>query len=565
MIKASGAQIITHILKLEGITTVAGIPGGSILPLYNELNKSQIKHVLVRHEQSAGFVAQGMARSTGKCAVCFATSGPGAMNLLTSIADARADSVPVVAITGQVSTSLIGTDAFQEVDTFGLSFPITKYSVMVKDALELLTVLPEAFNIAVSGRPGPVLIDVPVDVQNQVVKFDEWPDIKELHQIKKSDFARRFCSPVSELKSTLPAISKMLLSNSKSVLYIGGGCNSPEGAKAVKEFLSVYNCPVVHSMMAIGVVPKECPNNFGMVGIHGKEEANNLLNQAQLIFACGVRFDERALGRIKFDKNKKLIHLDLDAAEVNKIIESTLSCVGEVESLLPAITEKIREDILKHTEGISEYHNYFILKNGLKKNEGLIYSKVPMFLKKTNFIKPQKFINQFFGKSNDYIFTTDVGQHQLWATNYCNVESTRKFLTSGSLGTMGFGLPAAIGASIANPSKKIICLSGDGSIMMNIQELALLNELNLNVTVIVFKNGTLGLVKQQQDQFFKKNHSASIFESDVNLEQIAKGFGLDSFTLNDIPQEMWEEKINQKGPHFAVVNIHQDEEVQTWN
>ncbi|MBQ5433602.1 MAG: acetolactate synthase large subunit, partial [Treponema sp.] len=269
MIKATGSQIIIKLLEAEGIKTVAGIPGGSILPLYDELNRSSIKHVLVRQEQAAGFIAQGMSRSSGKPAVCMATSGPGAMNLLTAIADARCDSVPIIAITGQVNSSLIGTDAFQEADTFGLSFPITKHSMMIKDPLELLTAIPKAFSIAVSGRPGPVLIDIPRDVQTATVTFDKWPSAKALSSAADTLTARRFVTPQKQIGPIISGMVDALLKSSKPVLFLGGGCNSQKASEEINKFLGCYDAAVVTSLMGIGIVPRSSRNNFGMVGMHG--------------------------------------------------------------------------------------------------------------------------------------------------------------------------------------------------------------------------------------------------------------------------------------------------------
>ncbi len=285
--KKTGSEIITTLLEMHGVTTVAGIPGGSILPLYDELNRSNIKHVLVRHEQAAGFIAQGMARSTGSVAVCMATSGPGAMNLLTAIADARCDSVPIIAITGQVNTTLLGTDAFQEADTFGLSFSITKHSVMVKDAKDLLTVIPEAFKIAKNGRPGPVLIDVPRNVQMQEVEFDAWPEIED---VKIKDNANvRFHTPASEYASKMEAISNLMKDSKKPVLFLGGGCNSVEAAKELDKFLKLYKVPVTVSLMGIGSVPESSDLWTGMVGMHGSYAANYAMYNSDLVIAAGVR------------------------------------------------------------------------------------------------------------------------------------------------------------------------------------------------------------------------------------------------------------------------------------
>ncbi len=555
--KHTGAQIIVKLLEMYGIETVAGIPGGSILPLYDELNRSSIRHVLVRHEQAAGFIAQGMARSTGKPAVCLATSGPGAMNLLTAIADARADSIPIIAITGQVNTSLIGTDAFQEADTFGLSFPITKHSIFIKTPYDLLDAIPKAFEIATSGRPGPVLIDVPRDVQLKECDFDAWPDIKKirLHDI-------RFHTPIDEYSEKMGKITDLLAAAKRPVLYCGGGCDSEEAASGIKAFLQNYRLPVVTSLMGLGCVPESSDCFIGMVGMHGSHAANVAMHDSDLVIAAGVRFDDRATGLVsKFCPDAKIIHIDIDAAEVDKILESYISVVADVESVFPVIAQLVNEkkitgdeNWLKKISKIKkECHS---VECGRPKNEKLanpreIISKIPELAAAAG-LAP-----------DGLIATTDVGQHQMWAAQYYPVERPRSFLTSGSLGTMGFGLPAAIGAAIANPSKRIVCFSGDGSIMMNVQEMATLAELNLPVTIIVFQNGTLGMVYQQQKFLFDKNYSASVFGRSPDLLSIARGFGLESIDADSDAE--WYKKAfdnnRQNKPCFVRISVDSEENV----
>ena len=332
--KKTGAQIIVHLLEMHGIQTVAGIPGGSILPLYDELTRSKLKHILVRHEQAAGFIAQGIARTTGKPAVCLATSGPGAMNLLTSVADARCDSVPIIAITGQVNTTLIGTDAFQEADTFGLSFPITKHSIMVKSPEELLTAIPQAFAIAMNGRPGPVLIDVPRDVQLKECEFENWPKI-----INLTEEEVRFHTKKDALSLLIKNAADLITSAKKPVLFLGGGCNSPAASKALRSFTKEFPMPVTSSLMGLGAISKTDELFAGMVGMHGTYAANFAMHDADLIIAAGVRFDDRATGVVsKFCPSAKIIHIDIDAAEINKILPSSVSIIARVENVFDDIT-----------------------------------------------------------------------------------------------------------------------------------------------------------------------------------------------------------------------------------
>ena len=556
--KATGSQIIVTLLERAGIKTVAGIPGGSILPLYDELNRSSIRHVLVRQEQAAGFIAQGMARSTGRPAVCMATSGPGAMNLLTAIADARCDSVPIVAITGQVNTALIGTDAFQEADTFGLSFPITKHSMMIKNAPDLLTAIPKAFAIAMSGRPGPVLVDVPRDVQTAVVEFDAWPEMPSLP-------ATRFATTAQEMPIIIEEICRVLLAAKKPVLYVGGGCNTEKASAVIADFLQIYGCAVTTSLMGIGAVPRSYRNNFAMVGMHGSYAANHAMHDADVVLAAGVRFDDRATGVIcKFCPDAQILHIDIDAAEINKILPSHSAVVGNVEEVFPLLTSALT-GAANVLEGAAEREAWLEeLRKVYAETESLELGRsaaVPQ-----DAVNPRAFIRSLPDyaekagvRKEDIIVTTDVGQHQMWSAQYYPVEKARQFLTSGSLGTMGFGLPAAIGAALANPGKRVICMSGDGSILMNVQELATLSELGLDVTVIVLQNGTLGMVRQQQEYLFAKNYSASIFEKQPDLVAVARGFGVDAVDVSCDAD--WYQKAFSAGPHFALLPIAMAENV----
>ena len=557
--KLTGAQIIVKILENNGIKMVSGIPGGSILPLYDELQRSSIRHILVRQEQAAGFIAQGIARSTGSVAVCMATSGPGAMNLLTAIADARCDSIPIIAITGQVNTSLIGTDAFQEADTFGLSFPITKHSVMVKSARELLEAVPLAFEIAVNGRPGPVLIDVPRNVQLETIEIESEDELKK--PVSEHPVVKFHVNP-EEMIDKLKKMTALISESKRAVLYCGGGCNSKQASEGLLSFLEKYPVPVVSSLMGLGCIPRNRKEFIGMLGMHGSYAANSAMHDADLVIAAGVRFDDRATGLVnQFCPSAKIIHIDIDAAEIDKIMESTVSIVADVESVMPGLSEVIAEkkikadpDWLKKIISIKEKNDSIEL--GRPSGEKLanpreIISKIPEYARQC-------------GISEDkLIITTDVGQHQMWAAQYYPVKSPKTFLTSGSLGTMGFGLPAAIGAALANKDKRIVCFSGDGSIMMNVQELATLCELNLPVTIIVFQNGTLGMVYQQQKYLFDKNYSASVFDRQPDLLAIAEGFGIESIDADSDPlwyNKAFDEKRNNK-PCFVRISVDPEESV----
>ena len=553
--KLTGAQIIVKLLEMYGIDTVAGMPGGMILPLYDELNRSSIRHVLIRHEQAAGFIAQGIARTTGKPAVCMVTSGPGAMNLLTSIADARADSVPIIAITGQVNTTQIGTDAFQEADTFGLSFPITKHSILVKSPEELLTAIPTAFAVAVNGRPGPVLIDIPRDVQLKEIEIDTLPDVVDA----KSQNVR-FHTPIDEYSSKIETITALLAKSKRPVLFCGGGCNTKAAADGIKKLTDSYKMPVVTSLMGLGCIPKSSPLFIGMIGMHGSYAANVAMHDSDLVIAAGVRFDDRATGLVsKFCPNAKIVHIDIDAAEVDKILASTVSIIADVESIFPVIAEVIRE------KGIASDPAWLNKIQELKSHSESDTAGRP---DGESLINPRTFISSIPELSaaagipaEDLIVTTDVGQHQMWAAQYYPIERPRSFLTSGSLGTMGFGLPVAIGAALANPEKRIVCFSGDGSIMMNLQELATLAEQNLPVTVIIFENRTLGMVYQQQKYLFNKNYSASVFGYVPDFIQLAKGFGIRAVDAGENPdwyKTAFDSK-NENKPCIVRVKIDSEE------
>ncbi len=541
MITATGAQIIVTLLEKLGTKVVAGIPGGSTLPLYDELYTSNIRHILMRHEQACGFFAQGISRTTDEVAVCLATSGPGAMNLLTAIADARADSIPLVAITGQVNLSLIGTDAFQEADTFGLSFPITKHSIMVKSPEELLTAIPKAFRIANEGRKGPVLLDIPRDIQLQKATFEKWPEIN----IENSN-PIRYGTEGNDFDACIDEVAKLLDNSTAPVFYVGGGCNNPKTAKALMAFLDSYKAPVITSLMGIGCVPHFHESNCGMVGMHGTMTANRVMHDSDLVIAIGTRFDDRATGLIaEFCPNASIVHVDIDAAEVNKIFDAKVYIVSEAEKFLKEITKKLihKKEFTAHIEMRKKE-----IEESLEKcSPGRFISTIPSLAKSAGI------------SESDIIVSTDVGQHQMWTAQFYPINRPRQLLTSGSLGTMGFGLPTAIGAAMANPDKRIICFSGDGSIMMNIQELATLSELNLDVTVIVLDNGVLGMVRQQQHYLFNGNLSASVFEKKPNLLEIAKGFDIvavDTFTSG------WNTIAFPKkgsGPRFVVCKIAPEE------
>jgi len=527
----SGAEIIIKLLEQEGVEIVAGIPGGANLPLYDALYNSKIKHVLARHEQGAGFIAQGMARSTGKAAVCIATSGPGATNLLTAIADAKMDSVPLVALTGQVSSHLIGSDAFQEVDMYGLTVPITKHNYLVNCAQDLLHIIPEAFHLAQSGRPGPVAIDIPKDIQTQEIEIDKWPAVPAV----KPE------SPMID-RAAIEAAAELIKKAKRPVLYIGGGMVQSGASPALLELAHKNSIPVVTTLMGLGSFPDQDPLYLGMLGMHGSRYTNFIINEADLLLAFGVRFDDRATGNINaFCPHAAVVHADIDPAELDKLRPAHVSIRGDIgdifANLLPLVGVNPRRRWLKRVEEIKGRHP-FVMPGP------------------HDHYHPLNIIRHLSGQvSSDTIITTDVGQHQMWVAQAYPFTRPRTLLTSGSLGTMGFGLPAAIGAALADPGRRVLCFSGDGSILMNIQELATLADWQLNIAIVLFNNGHLGLVRQQQELFYEGHYIASRFRTSPNFAALARSFGIRGYDLdpNDDPYAVLHDCLSQTGP--CLINV----------
>lgn len=534
-----GAEIIVKSLERHGIDIVAGIPGGSNLPVYDALHGSGIRHILARHEQGAGFIAQGIARSTGRAAVCLATSGPGVMNLLTAIADAKLDSVPLVAITGQVPSTMIGTDAFQEVDTYGMTLNITKHNFMVKSARELLHVIPRAFKIAESGRKGPVVVDVPKDVQTGEVQFSEWPMAAE---------GREEAAPADPEK--IEKIARMIQAAKRPLIYAGGGIIHGDAGPALLALARKSSIPVTLTLMGLGAFPPHDPLYIGMLGMHGAPYTNYVLDEADLILAFGVRFDDRAIGRVaEFCPRATIVHVDIDNSEIDKIKRSNLSLAADVreviEQLLPLVEPAQR------TSWIARVHQ-------LKKSHPFVSPRSSDPLHPVNLLRRLSAMAE-----SNAIIATDVGQHQMWVAQVYPFHQPRTLLTSGGLGTMGFGLPAAIGAALAHPDRQVICVSGDGSIQMNIQELATLADLGLNVTVLIMNNQHLGLVRQQQELFFEGNYIASRFERKLDFAAIGREFGIESVNLSGLedPMSALERMLSMRGPCLIDAPTHFAENV----
>ena len=537
MMQMTGAELIVRLLERQGIETVAGVPGGAILPFYDALSHSEkIHHVLARHEQGAGFMAQGMARVSGRPEVCLASSGPGATNLVTAIADAKLDSIPLVAITGQVPLAMIGTDAFQEVDTYGMTIPITKHNYLVRDANELLDVVPAAFRLAMSGRPGPVLIDVPKDVQNQRIEFEDYPAPVVPAPLPAPDLA------------AIEQAAQMINAAAQPVLYLGGGVIASGASHLAVTLAEQAGLPTTMTLMALGAMPVDHPLSIGMLGMHGARYTNYVLEEADLLVCIGARFDDRAIGKAaQFCPKAKIVHVDIDPSELDKIKTAHVGIHGDVsqvlEALLPQVHVKLREDWLAQVDSL---RSRFPLATPNIDNPRSHYGLVQAVADALD---------------DEAVITTDVGQHQMWVAQAYPFRRPRQWLTSGGLGTMGFGLPAAIGAALAEPTRTVVCFSGDGSLKMNIQEMATAAEEELNVKIVLMNNNALGLVYQQQNLFYGKRTMASNYKRATDFLKVAEGFGLETVDLDtaDDPAATLAAALKRPGPCLIHCTIDREE------
>jgi len=528
----SGAQLIIDFLEQRGVRVVAGMPGGANLPLYDALHGSRIQHVLVRHEQAAGFIAQGMARVTGRAGVCFATSGPGATNLVTPLADARMDSVPVVAITGQVPTALLGTDAFQEVDTVSVFRPVVKDVAMVRHIEELWPALERAFELAESGRPGPVLLDVPKDIQQARIAA---PTAASLPPSAAAE-------PLSD--ELIERAVGLLRSAERPVLYLGGGISRAAAHELVAQLARREQLPVVCSLMGLGAFDPAHPLFCGMLGMHAAPYTNMLLHECDLLLAIGVRFDDRATGKLsEFCPRARTIHVDIDAREIGKLRRVDVGIVSDASAFMRAFLPRTRE---------TARPEWLARVNELRKQNPL-----PEPAPRDDTMHPLAILRAL-GEclAPDTPVTTDVGQHQMWVAQALPIRSPRQLLTSGGLGSMGFGLPAAIGAALASGGRAI-CVTGDGSLALNIHELATLAELDLDVVIVLFDNRHLGLVRQQQTLFYGQRLHACAFERHTDFLTVARGFGVEACewqpgtdSVNALHQLM-----RQRGPRLIRVPL----------
>ncbi|VVS94916.1 biosynthetic-type acetolactate synthase large subunit [Desulfoluna spongiiphila] len=504
----TGTEILMKVLKEEGVDTIFGYPGGAVIDIYDELARTDIRHILARHEQGAVHAADGFARATGRTGVCLATSGPGATNTVTGIATAYMDSIPMVIITGQVPTQLIGNDAFQEVDIVGITRPCTKHNYLVKDIDSLERILREAFFLARSGRPGPVLVDIPKNIQAMKAKVNGPQDIS----------MRTYKPTYKPNVKQLSRVAGLIKNAKRPLIFSGGGVVLSGASEALTQLAKSTNISVTSTLMGLGAFPGTDPLWLGMPGMHGTFRANMAISQCDLMLAVGVRFDDRVTGRTDdFAPNATIIQIDIDPTSIHKNIEVDVPIVGDCKIALEKLNELLeKEAVTENAPDRTEWNNQI---EAWKKTTPLAYDQQET-------IKPQYVIDTFFKMTKgDAIVTTEVGQNQMWAAQYYHFNRPHQFITSGGLGTMGFGLPAAIGAQMACPDKLVVDVAGDGSIQMNMQEMATAVEHKLPIKVIILNNRYLGMVRQWQDLFYDKCYSATTLDHNPDFVKLAEAYG----------------------------------------
>ncbi len=504
--KIKGAQIFLECLKKEKVKVIFGYPGGSVLDIYDALYDSKINHIMARHEQGAVHAADGYARATGDVGVCLVTSGPGATNTVTGLATAYMDSIPIVVFTGQVPTKLIGNDAFQEADIVGISRPCTKHNYLVEKTEDLPRVIKEAFHIARSGRPGPVLVDLPKDILGKEVEF------KPAEKVEIRGYKPTYKGNVRQIERVLDEVSKA----KKPVIYAGGGVILSDASKELRLFAKKTNIPVTMTLMGLGCFPGTDPMSLGMIGMHGTFRANMAVTNCDLLIAIGARFDDRITGDINaFASYAKIVHIDIDPTSISKNIPVDIPVVGDVKEILKSALGILKEKKVKKPGRKKWFDDIQVWRD-----------KHSLDYKMKEIIKPQYVVEKIYEVTKgDCIITTEVGQNQMWAAQYFNYDKPRTLLTSGGLGTMGYGFPAAIGAQVAFPKKTVIDIAGDGSIQMNIQELATAVEYNLPVKIAILNNYSLGMVRQWQQLFYDRRYSHSTFTQHPDFVKLAEAYG----------------------------------------
>jgi len=530
----TGAEIVFKCLEEQKVEHIFGYPGGAVLPIYDELkNHPSIKHILVRHEQGAGHAAEGYARSSGKPGVVLVTSGPGATNVVTALTDAYMDSVPMVCISGQVPTHLIGTDAFQECDTTGITRPCTKHNWLVKDINDLPRVMHEAFKVATMGRPGPVLVDIPKDIQFAKTKYVSQKKIKETKNKKQKKFSQK------EINNLIELMNKA----SKPIFYTGGGVvnSGPKASELLRELVSLTGFPITTTLQGLGSYPGEDNQFVGMLGMHGTYEANNAMHDCDLLINIGARFDDRITGKIdEFSPKSKKVHIDIDPSSINKIIKVDLAIVGDVTDVIKSTIK-----ILKKKNLNLEKSNKQKISKWWQQIEKWRLKDSLNFINSDKIIKPQHAVQRLYEltKDQDTFITTEVGQHQMWAAQHYKFNKPNRWMTSGGLGTMGYGLPAAVGVQIAHPKKLVVDIAGEASILMTMQEISTAVQYNLPIKIFILNNQYMGMVRQWQELLHEKNYSESYSEALPDFVKLAEAYGCVGIRAQS-PDEL-DEKIKE--------------------
>ena len=512
----SGAEIVFKCLEDQGVKIVFGYPGGAVLPIYDELkNHKFVKHILVRHEQGAGHAAEGYARSTGKPGVLLVTSGPGATNAVTALTDAYMDSIPLVCITGQVPTHLIGTDAFQECDTTGITRPCTKHNWLVKNIKDLGKTIHKAFEIATTGRPGPVLVDIPKDVQFQKTSYTKYKKQKKLNGKKHNHFSQK----------DIDELIKLMSKSSKPIFYTGGGVvnSGPKASALLRELVNTTGFPITSTLQGLGAYPGEDNQFLGMLGMHGSYEANNAMHDCDLMINIGARFDDRITGKIdEFSPKSKKVHIDIDPSSINKIVKVNLAIVGDVAEVITSTIKtikKVKPNFAKsNKQKISKWWEKIEKWRSIKSFD---------FVNSTESIKPQYAVQRLYEltKNKDTYITTEVGQHQMWAAQHYKFDKPNRWMTSGGLGTMGYGLPAAVGVQVAHPNKLVIDIAGEASVLMTMQEMSTAVQYSLPIKIFILNNEYMGMVRQWQELLHDKNYSESYTAALPDFVKLAEAYG----------------------------------------
>ena len=538
----SGAEIVFKCLEDQDVEHIFGYPGGAVLPIYDELkNHPSIKHILVRHEQGAGHAAEGYARSSGKPGVVLVTSGPGATNVVTALTDAYMDSVPLVCISGQVPTHLIGTDAFQECDTTGITRPCTKHNWLVKDIKDLSNILHEAFKVATTGRPGPVLVDIPKDIQFAKANYSKPKKEKKINSKSNNKFTQ----------NEIDELINLIFKAKKPVIYTGGGVinSGPKASEALKEFVRLIGFPITSTLQGLGAFPGDDNQFIGMLGMHGTYEANNSMYDCDLLINIGARFDDRITGKIdEFSPKSKKVHIDIDPSSINKIIKVDLAIVGDVNEVIRATIKKIN----KKQNGLKDSNKQKISKWWEQIQKWRTKDSLN-FINSDEIIKPQHAVQRLYEltKNQDTFITTEVGQHQMWAAQHYKFNKPNRWMTSGGLGTMGYGLPAAVGVQVAHPEKLVIDIAGEASILMTMQEMSTAVQYNLPIKIFILNNQYMGMVRQWQELLHEKNYSESYSEALPDFVKLAEAYGCKGIKAEN-PDEL-DNKIKEMVEHDGPV------------